>query len=64
MTLSFNGRILLFKSIAVKSDEVFSDFRRVPAETTFAQGVELLKLEQAKLAGNQKPDAPAATEPK
>ena len=58
MTLSFNGRILLFKSIAVKSDEVFSDFRRVPAETTFAQGVELLKLEQAKLAGEQKSEAP------
>jgi len=57
MTLSFNGRILLFKTIAVKSDEVFSDFRRVPAETTFAQGVELLKLEQAKPAGNRQPEA-------
>jgi hypothetical protein len=56
MTLSFNGRILLFKTIAIKSDEVFSDFRRVPADTTFAQGVVLLKLEQAKLAGNQKPE--------
>jgi hypothetical protein len=63
MTLSFNGRILLFKSIAVKSDEVFSDFRRVPAETTFAQGVELLKLEQAKLAGTQKPEG-SVTGPK
>jgi hypothetical protein len=58
MTLSFNGKILLFKSIAIKSDEVFSDFRRVPAETTFAQGVELLKLEQKKLAG-EKPGAAA-----
>jgi len=63
MTLSFNGRILLFKTIAIKSDEVFSDFRRVPAETTFARGVETLKAEQAKLAGNQKPEA-AATQPK
>jgi hypothetical protein len=50
MTLSFNGKILLFKRIAIKSDEVFSDFRRVPADTTFAQGVEMLKAEQAKLA--------------
>jgi hypothetical protein len=59
MTLSFNGRILLFKSIAIKSDEMFSDFRHVSAETTFAQGVEMLKAEEAKLAGNQKPDAAA-----
>jgi hypothetical protein len=56
MSLSFNGRILLFKSIAIKSDEVFSDFRRVPADITFAQGVEMLKLERAKLAGDRKPE--------
>jgi hypothetical protein len=49
MSLSFTGKILLFKSIAIKSEEVFSDFRRVPATTTFAQGVEMLKAEQARL---------------
>ncbi len=63
MSLSFTGRILLFKSFSYKSDEVFSDFRRVPADTTFAQGVEMLKAEEAKLAENHKPGA-AATEPK
>ena len=63
MSLSFTGKILLFKSIAIKSDEVFSDFRRVPADTTFVQGVEMLKAEQAKLAENRKPGA-AATGPK
>jgi hypothetical protein len=62
MTLSFNGKILLFKSIAIKSDEVFSDFRRVPADTTFAQGVEMLKAEEAKLAGNHKPGEAAPGE--
>jgi len=50
MSLSFTGKILFFKSIAIKSDEVFSDFRRVPAGTTFAQGVQMLKAEQARLA--------------
>ena len=50
MSLGFTGKILLFKSLAIKSDEVFSDFRRVPADTAFAQGVELLKAEEAKLA--------------
>ena len=63
MSLGFTGKILLFKSLAIKSDEVFSDFRRVPADTTFAQGVEMLKAEQAKLAENYKPGA-AATDPK
>jgi hypothetical protein len=63
MSLSFTGKILLFKSIAIKSDEVFSDFRRVPDDTTFAQGVEMLKAEEAKLAENYKPGA-AATGPK
>ena len=59
MALSFTGKILLFKSISITSDEVFSDFHRVPAETTFAQAIELLKGEQAKLAENGKTEPPA-----
>ncbi len=50
MALTFNGKMLLFKTIAIKSDEIFSNFRRVPPDTTFAQGVEMLKAEQARLA--------------
>jgi hypothetical protein len=50
MSLSFNGKILLFKNIAMRSDEVFSDFRRVPADTSFAQGVQMLKAERVKLS--------------
>jgi hypothetical protein len=50
MSLNFTGKILFFKGISIKSEEVFSDFRRVPADTTFAQGVEMLKAEKAKLA--------------
>jgi len=56
MSLTFKGKILLFKSIAIKSDEAFSDFRPVPASTTFAQGVEMLKAEDAKLV-QVKPEA-------
>jgi hypothetical protein len=63
MSLGFTGKILLFKSLAIKSEEVFSDFRRVPDSTTFAQGVEILKAEEAKLAENHEPGA-AATGPK
>ncbi|HXM67232.1 MAG TPA: hypothetical protein VN911_10910 [Candidatus Acidoferrum sp.] len=50
MSLNFNGKILLFKTIAIKSEEVFSDFQRVPASLSFAEGVQMLKAERAKLA--------------
>jgi hypothetical protein len=53
MSLSFTGKALLFKSINIKSDETFSDFRRAPSNLTFAQGVELLKKEEAELAENR-----------
>jgi hypothetical protein len=62
MSLGFTGKILIFKSIVIKSEEVFSDFRRVPADTTFAQGVEMLKAEEAKLE-DRKPGA-GTTDPK
>ena len=55
MSLRFTGKILLFKSIAIKSEEVFSDLPRAPDDTTFALGVEMLNAEEAKLAENQKP---------
>ncbi len=47
MDLSFTGKILLFKSLSVKSSDVFSDFRPVPPNLTFTQGVELLHKELA-----------------
>ncbi len=43
MSLSFTGKILLFKSLNIKSDEVYSDYQRVDNDLTFAQGVALLK---------------------
>jgi hypothetical protein len=43
MSLNFAGRILLFKSLVIRSDEVYSNFQSVPANLTLAQGVELLK---------------------
>jgi hypothetical protein len=52
MGLSLTGKLLLFKPVSFKSEEVLSDFRRVPADTTFAKGVEILKEEEAKLQTN------------
>ncbi len=64
MSLSFTGKILFFKSIAIKSDEVFTKFQRVPDDTTFAQGVKLLETESAKFGqgGSETADAKTSEE--
>ena len=54
MDLAFTGRELLFKKLLIKSDEVFSDYRPVPAGMTFAQAVELLKKSVPELAENRR----------
>lgn len=50
MSLKLTGKILLFKTLTISSDEVFSDFKRVPDGTTFTEGVKILKAEQERLA--------------
>jgi hypothetical protein len=50
MDLSFTGRLLLFKGLNIKSNEVYDDFHLVPSDLTFAQGVDLLKKQEAVLA--------------
>ena len=52
MTLSFTGKIMLFKNLSISSTEVFSGFKQVPSDLTFAQAVELLKKEEATVAEN------------
>lgn len=47
MQLAFTGKILLFKKLNINSTEIFSDFHPVPADLTFAQGIELLKKQAA-----------------
>ncbi|HVI08626.1 MAG TPA: hypothetical protein VND65_10065 [Candidatus Binatia bacterium] len=51
MALDFHGKLLLFKTIAINSEEVLDDFHRVPADTSFAQGVDMLKNERERLYG-------------
>jgi len=53
LTLNITGKILLFKSLSMVSDETFSDFQRVPDDLPFAKGIELLKAEQEKLAHSE-----------
>ena len=52
MSLHITGKILVFKTLTMASDEVFTDFRRVPDDLPFAKGVDLLKAEEEKLARN------------
>ena len=59
MELSFTGKVLFFKKLAIHSNDTFSDFHSVPSNLTFAQGVELLKKEAAEnssAAGGVKAD--------
>ena len=53
--ISFTGKILLFKTITAHSSETYSDFHPVASDTTFAQGVDLLKKYEAQwlLSQNQ-----------
>jgi hypothetical protein len=53
MDIAFTGKELLVKKIMIKSNESFSNFRPAPPNLTFAQGVELLKKEQAALANQR-----------
>lgn len=52
LKLNITGKILLFKGISMASDEVFSDFQKVPEDVTFAQAVKLLQTEEEKLASH------------
>jgi hypothetical protein len=52
MELAFTGKIMLFKSLNIRSTEVFSDFRPAPSELNFAQGLALLKKQQSEPAQN------------
>src|ERR1700726_1944028 len=62
MKLNMTGKILMFKGLNIVSEEVLSDFQRMPEKLTFAQGVDILKAEEEKLAHNN--HSPEATEAK
>jgi hypothetical protein len=55
MDLAFTGKVLFFKSLNIKSNEAYSNFRPAPPNLTFAQAVELLKKEEAVVAQKSPP---------
>ena len=52
MNLSLTGKILLIKRFSYIESQVFTDYKPVPMDLTFAQAVEMIKKEQATLAEN------------
>ena len=52
MSLDLTGKILLFKNLTINSTEVFTDFKKVPPNLTFAEALELLKKEATAVAQN------------
>ena len=51
-TLNITGKVLFVKSIVFSMNEVFTDFRPVPKDITFAQAIEMLQKEEAVFAEN------------
>jgi hypothetical protein len=56
--LNMTGRVMMVKSLVLKSDETDSRFRPVPSNTTFATGVELLEAEESKLLAESQKGEP------
>jgi len=62
LDLSFTGKALFFKTLNIKEKEVFSCFQPAPRNLTFAEGVELLKKQEAQMAQNPKAQTETKTE--
>ena len=50
MTLDFTGKAFLFKTIRIKQRQTITDFRPAPTNLTLAEGIELLKKQNAAVA--------------
>jgi hypothetical protein len=53
MVLAFTGKILMLKNLNIKSTAIYGDFQSVPANLSFAQGVDLLKKQLAMVGESQ-----------
>jgi hypothetical protein len=52
MKLDITGKVLLVKTLVFNMTEVFSDFKPVPKDITFAQAIEMLEKEETVFAEN------------
>jgi hypothetical protein len=63
MSVSFTGKILLFKNLSINSTETFTGFKRVPSDLTFAQALELLKKEESSVVSSRDGACPVSPAP-
>ncbi len=52
MVLNFTGKVLIFKSLKIKSIDTTTDYRRVPDDLTVAQALNMLKKAEGMVAEN------------
>ncbi len=50
MKLNFDGKAVIFKPIHIRDDDRATNFRVVPNDLTFAQGIELLRRQESAVA--------------
>jgi hypothetical protein len=55
LDLAFIGKAVMFKTLHIRQKEVCSNFKPAPRGLTFAQGVEMLKKQEALIAQNHPP---------
>jgi hypothetical protein len=55
-SLDVTGKLLFFKSLAFKMNEVFTDVKPIPTDMSFAQAIEMLEKQEAVLAQNPAAD--------
>lgn len=55
--MAFTGKILLFKSVNLRSTETYTDFHPVASDLSFAQGLDLLKKYEARWLLTQNEEA-------
>jgi hypothetical protein len=55
MRVEITGKMLLFKTLTFSMNELFSDFRLMPKDITFAQAIEILQKEEPVSADNSSP---------
>ena len=53
MTLDFTGKAFLFKIIRIKQKQSITDFRPAPTDLSLVEGIELLRKQDAAVAGNK-----------
>lgn len=62
LDVNMQGRVVLFKSLSVRTKEVLSDFRRMPDDLTIARAYEMLQEIRPSTSASGRNQVPSATQ--